>query len=186
MDAVTKPQPKQHHYIQRAYLEGFIDPDCEKQGKSYLWSYLPKKSPFPQKPERIAKRNYYYCYNREKERLFEFEHTLQKLEDVSLPVLQKLRTQDFLINSEERVTFAGYVALSYTRVPTFERTVNRLATFDSAFRLEKFVSDPDNLKLIAREEFERTGKEIKPEELKTTLNAGSVFLTQSNRGWSLE
>ena len=76
--------------------------------------------------------------------------------------------------------------MSYTRVPTFERLVNRFATLDTAFKLDKFVSDPENLKLVAREESEKTGKVVTPEEILRTLNAGNVFLTQSNRGWSLE
>jgi hypothetical protein len=82
MVAATKPHPKQQHYVHRAYLEAFTDPDYEKRGESYLWAYLPGKSPFRQKPDRIAKRNYYYCFDREEKRQFDFEHTLQKLEDI--------------------------------------------------------------------------------------------------------
>jgi hypothetical protein len=186
MAAATQPQPKQHHYVQRAYLEGFADPDFESRGECYLWTYLPGKSPFRQKPERIAKRNYYYCFDRENRRQFDFEHTLQKLEDISLPVLRKLRGRNFSIDAEERLTLAGYVALSYTRVPRFEGLVNRIAMLDMAFRMEQFTSDPENVKLLAREETEKTGKEVTPEELLKTLNAGSVYLKQTNRGWSLE
>src|SRR5207237_10122786 len=75
---------------------------------------------------------------------------------------------------------------SYTTGPTSENLVNRLAILDTAFKLEKFAADPENLKLMAREESERTGKEVTPEEIQKSLNAGNVFLTQSNRGWSLE
>lgn len=186
MAASTQPEPKQHHYVQRAYLEGFADPDFESRGERCVWTYLPSKLPFRQKPERIAKRNYYYCFDRENRRQFVFEHTLQKLEDISLPVLRKLRDRSFHIDPEERLTLAGYVALSYTRVPRFEGVVNRLAMLDTAFRMEKFTSDPENVKLLAREETQKTGKEVTPEELLKTLNAGSVYLTQTNRGWSLE
>ena len=110
--------------MHRAYLEGFVDPDHERRGESYLWAYLPGKSPFRQKPDRIARRNYYYCFDRENRRAFDIEHTLQQLEDISLSILRKFRRKDFNINPEERLTFAGYVALSYTRVPTFENLVN--------------------------------------------------------------
>jgi Protein of unknown function (DUF4238) len=186
MATETNPQPKQQHYVHRAYLEGFTDPAYEKRGESYLWAYLPGKSPFRQKPDLIAKRNYYYCFDREEKRQFDFEHTLQKLEDVSISVLRKLRTQNFRLNPEERLTLAGYVALSYTRVPIFERLVDRFAALHEAFKLEQFVSDPENLKLFAREESEKTGKAVTPDEVLRKLNAGNVFLTQSNRGWSLE
>lgn len=184
--AARRPEPKQQHYVHRAYLEGFVDPDLERRGESYVWAYLPGKSPFRQKPDRIAKRNYYYCFDRENRRQFDFEHTLQKLEDVSLPIVRRLRSRQFQFDPEDRLTLAGYIALSYTRVPRFEGLVNRMATLDAAFHLQDFTSDPENLKLLAREESERTGKEVTPEQLLNTLNAGSVYLTQTNRGWSLE
>jgi hypothetical protein len=186
MAAAPQPQPKQHHYVHRAYLEGFVDPDCEKRGEYFIWAYMLGKSPFRQRPERIAKRNYYYCFDRENRRQFDFEHTLQRLEDISLPVLRKLRSGNFLLDPEERLTLAGYVALSYTRVPTFENLVNRFAMLDMALKVKKFESDEENLKLIAREESEKTGREVNVEDIRKTLNAGNVFLTQSNRGWSLE
>jgi len=172
--------------VHRAYLEGFVDPAYEKRGQSYLWTYLPKKPPFRQKPERIAKRNYYYCFDKNDTRLFDFEHTLQKLEDVSLPVLRKLCSQDFGISPEQRLTLAGYVALSYTRVPTFERHINRVTALQSALKMEEWASVPENLELIAREQSESSGKQVTPEEIKKALNAGSVFLKQTNRGWSLQ
>src|SRR5579862_7541180 len=119
MAASSHPEPKQQHFVHRAYLEGFVDPDYERRGESFLWAYLPGKSPFRQRPDRIAKRNYYYCFHHEEKRRFDFEHALQSLEDVALPVLRKFRSLQFNIDAEERLTFAGYVGLSYTRVPTF-------------------------------------------------------------------
>ncbi|SRR6266576_1357714 len=181
LSADPHPQPKHHHYVHRAYLEGFIDPAGD-----YLWAYLPKKSPFRQKPERIAKRNYYYCFDKENRRLFDFEHTLQELEDISLVILRKLRSRDFALSPEDRLTFAGYVALSYTRVPTFERNINRVTSLHAALRMEEFLAVPENLALAARRYSESTGKQVTPEELKKTLNAGNVVLNQTSRGWSLK
>ena len=172
--------------MHRAYLEGFIDPAYEKNGESYLWAYLPNKSPFRQRPERIAKRNYYYCFNEEERRQFVYEHTLQSLEDVWLLVLRKLRSRNFKIDPEERITLAGYIALSYTRVPTFESHVNRAASLNAALQLEKFLSVPANLELAAREHSKSSGKLVTPQELRETLNAGSVYLQQNNRAWSLQ
>jgi hypothetical protein len=101
---------------------------------------------------------------------------LQELEDISLPILRKLRDRNFRINPEERLTLAGYVALAYTRVPRFEGVVNRFAMLDMAFKMQEFTSDPENLNLLAREETEKTGKEVTPEELLKMLNAGNVYL----------
>ena len=55
-------------------------------------------------------------------RQFLAEDVLQKLEDDTLPILNRLRNTDFALDRQDRLTFAGYVALSYTRVPTFERS----------------------------------------------------------------
>lgn len=52
-------EPKGHHFVHRAYLEGFVDSSIEK-----LWVCVANKRPFPQRPERVAKRNDYYCYER--------------------------------------------------------------------------------------------------------------------------
>jgi hypothetical protein len=181
LSADPHPQPKHHHYVHRAYLEGFIDPAGD-----YLWAYLPMKSPFRQKPERIAKRNYYYCFDKENRRLFDFEHTLQELEDISLVILRKLRSRDFALSPEDRLAFAGYVALSYTRVPTFERNINRVTSLHAALRMEEFLAVPENLALAARRYSKSTGKQVTPEELKKNLNAGNVILNQTSRGWSLK
>jgi hypothetical protein len=182
---IRQSEPKQHHYVQRAYLDGFIDPEYEKRGESYLWAYMPKKSPFRQKPERIAKRNYYYCFERDNERRFDIEHALQKFEDVSLAVLKKLRSAQFNVNSEERLTFAGYMALSYTRVPTFERIIDRFTAIHEALEVERFAANIENLKFMAKEESELTGQKVTPEEIRGRFTGGNVIVTQSSREWSL-
>ncbi|GAC1427848.1 MAG: hypothetical protein NVS1B11_17930 [Terriglobales bacterium] len=111
---------------------------------------------------------------------------MQKLEDISLPVLRNLRNKQFNLSPEERLTFAGYVALSYTRVPTFEKLINRFTLLYKAFEVKKFASDAEKMAEFAREESERTGKEVTPEEVRRRLTGGSAFLTQTNRGWSLQ
>src|ERR1700737_5499936 len=133
-------KPKSQHFVHRAYLEAFQDPLLLRQGKRALWVYMPGKRPIPQAPERVAKRTYYYCHRQENERQFQAEQVLQKLEDLALPILIRLRSRDFNFNPEDRLTFAGYVALSHTRVPTFERVINKLAALWTARKLE-FVAN---------------------------------------------
>jgi hypothetical protein len=134
-------EPKSQHFIHRAYLEGFQDPALLREGRRALWLYMVGKNPVPQAPERVAKRNYYYCYREKDERQFLVEHTLQKLEDSSLPILIKLKNVDLALSPEERVNFAGYIALSYTRVPAFERAVNKITELNEARRLEYFATN---------------------------------------------
>lgn len=178
-------EPKSQHYVQRAYLEGFQDPGLEKKGELFVWVYMPGKSPFRQRPERVAKRNYYYCYEREEQRQFQAEHGLQKLEDLALPILRQLRERRFALNAEDRLTFAGYVALSHTRVPTFERSMDRLSSLVAAKQLELVANDKRALEWAVAEIRERTGEDIDPEEFRKNLTGGTVEVKQASREWSL-
>lgn len=179
-------EPKGQHYVHRAYLEGFIDPATMNGNGGSLWLYLPNKRPMPQKPERLAKRNYYYCYEKEQRKQFVAEHTLQKLEDVSLPVLNSLRQRSFALSGQDRLTFAGYIALSFTRVPTFERTTNLLASFVAAKQLEAASRDIETLEEAARLHREETGENKTAEQVRADLTGGSVVATPPTRAWSLE
>ena len=66
-----------------------------------------------------------------------------------------------------------------------KKFLRRFTLLHEAFEVEKFASDPEKLKLLAREESESTGKEVTPEEMRSRLTGGSTFLVQTNRGWSL-
>ncbi len=76
---MNETQPKGHHYVQKAYLDGFADPSISVAG-SRVWVYISGKYPFPQKTERVARRNYYYCHQDNETRKFDAEHQLQQLE----------------------------------------------------------------------------------------------------------
>ncbi|MCI0724988.1 MAG: DUF4238 domain-containing protein, partial [Acidobacteria bacterium] len=178
-------KPKSQHYVQRAYLEGFQDPALEKNGEGFIWVYMPGKSPFRQRPERVARRNYYYCHEREEQRQFQAEHGLQKLEDVALPVLRQLRERRFGLSPEDRLTFAGYIALSHTRVPTFERSIDRISSLIAAKQLEFVTNDKRALEWTVAKIRERTGENIDPEEYRKKLTGGTVEVKQASREWSL-
>lgn len=178
-------EPKGQHFVHRAYLEGFVDPEYEKRGETCLWVYMPPKGPFRQKPERVGKRNYYYCYKQEDKRRFHIEHGIQVLEDAALPIIVKLRNKEFTLTQDERVTLAGYVALAHTRVPTFEREVNRLAALTSARQVEDAAKNPLILEELARDRYEETGEAVDPEIVRRDLTSGSVVAIQTNRAWSL-
>lgn len=179
-------EPKSQHFVHRAYLEGFQDPALERQGKRAIWVYMPGKEPIPQAPERVAKRNYYYCYHEENQRQFRAEHGLQELEDISLPILLRIRRADFSLNPEDRLTFAGYVALSYTRVPTFERVLNQIAALVEGKRLEFIAHHRPALESLVAKLDAKTGKKTDVDEFQAKLTGGSVYLSQKNRGWTVQ
>jgi hypothetical protein len=182
---VPGEEPKGQHFVHRAYLEGFQDSKFERKGDPALWVYMPGKSPFRQRPDRVAKRNYYYCYEHEEQRRFEVEHGLQKLEDAALPILRGLREHHFKLSSQDRLTFAGYIALSQVRVPTFERTVDRISSLVSAQQLELVAKNKHALRSAVEQISKETGENIDPEEFHKKLTGGSIVVEQTNRGWSL-
>jgi hypothetical protein len=179
-------KPKSQHFVHRAYLEGFQDPTLIQRGKRALWVYMPGKTPIPQAPERVAKRNYYYCHQQENERQFNAEHLLQKMEDVALPLLLRIRDRDFAFNQEDRLTFAGYVALAHTRVPTFEKVVNRIATLKEAYKLEHVAHDRKALEAVVARIQAETGEELDVDDYFKKLTGGSAYVEQTDRGWSLK
>jgi hypothetical protein len=164
--------------VHRAYLAGFQDPQLERRGEPALWVYLPEKKPFRQRPERVARRNYYYCFDREEKRQFIAEHGLQKLEDLALPILRQLSDRKFSLNPEDRLTFAGYVAMAHTRVPTFERFLDFAAKLIAAKKLELLAQHKRALESVVAEMNERTGESIDAEDFRKKLTGGSVELHQ--------
>jgi len=175
---------KSQHYVHRAYLQGFCDPQLEREGKSAVWMYMPNKSPFPQRPERVAKRNYYYCFQHENQRQFRAEHDLQKIEDLALPILRRVRECDLGLSADDRLLFSAYIGLSHTRVPRFQRTVDRFSCVMSAKHLEAVVSNPERIDNIAAKVSEETGKKLSREDIEKAAT-GTFEVTQGNRGWSL-
>ncbi len=179
-------RPKSQHFVHRAYLEAFQDPTLLRQGKRALWVYMPGKTPIRQAPERAGKRNYYYCHRHENERQFHAEEVLHKLEDAALPILIRLRANDFTLNQEDRLTFAGYIALSHTRVPTFERVVNKLAALHAARKLEFIANNRSALESVVAQMQAETGEELNVDDFRQKLTGGSTYVQQTDRGWSLK
>jgi len=169
------------HFVQRKYLDGFIDPSL----KTALWVYFSNKPPRPHAPVRVARRNHYYCYRKNGVWDFIGDEGITKLEGFAVPVLEKLTSKHFNLTDEERLTFAGYVALSYLRVPAFERRINRIANTLNA-RLVEFVAQSDaHLGKFAKECEKEDGEMCDVKSLRKALTGGDVYLTQENRGWTL-
>ena len=184
--AETRPKPKSHHYVHRAYLEAFVEPETPQNTEPRLWVYMPGKAPFRQRTERVAKRNYYYCLNEETNRDFQVEEALGKFEDAALPILRNLRGGNFSMVPDDRLTFAGYIALSFTRVPTFEQSMNRISNLITARNLQAAAQNESIMQEAAEEHSKKTGERITADEFRRKLTAGSVELQQTNRGWSIK
>ena len=77
------------------------------------------------------------------------------------------------------------MALSYTRVPTFERTINRVTAIHQAMEVERFAANIENLNLMAKEESELTGQKVAPDDIRRRFTGGNAVVTQTSREWSL-
>lgn len=146
---------------------------------------MPNKKPFPQKPEKVARRNYYYCYEDGEKRQFIAEKGLGKLEDASLPALEQLRSGNCDLSDEDRLTFAGYISLSHLRVPTAEQRINHIEALMQAHMFEAVANHPPALKHVITKIEETEGEKIDPDEFHRNLVGGSLIVNQANRGWTL-
>ncbi len=182
---MAEQNPKSQHYVQQAYLNGFLDPQLERKKRSFLWVYISGKSPFPQRPDQVAVINNYYCHGDQQTRKFDAEHHLQRLEDLAMPSLRELRLRHFELSLQDQLTFAGYIALSHTRVPAFERSMNRISSLVTGKQLELTVRDDQALQSVLDKIREESGEAITLNEFRKRLSGGNVKLTQENRGWSL-
>jgi hypothetical protein len=182
---MAEQNPKSQHYVQEAYLNGFLDPQLERKKKCFLWVYLPGKSPFHQRPDQVAVINHYYCHQDEQTRKFDAEHNLQRLENLAMPSLRELRLRHFELSLQDKLTFAGYIALSHTRVPAFERSMNRISSLVTGKQLELTVRDDQALQSVIDKIREESGEDHTIEEFRKGITSGNVKLTQGNRGWSL-
>jgi Protein of unknown function (DUF4238) len=71
-------------------------------------------------------------------------------------------------------------------VPTFQRATDKLACLVSAKQIEFVANDPRARSCAIAKIFEQTGERLDPDEFHKTLTAGSVEITQENRGWSMK
>ncbi len=97
----------------------------------------------------------------------------------------RLREGRFELSPEDKLTFSGYIALSHTRVPTFERSMNRITELLSAKQLEFTIANDRALQSIVNKLNERSGEKMTLEEYRKQLTGGSVVVSQTNRGWTL-
>jgi hypothetical protein len=129
--------PRRHHFVTKAYLDGFLLP-----GEKHLCCYGRKKfAPFLTAPENLANRHDYYSFKRSDGTI---DYSLEtqigtEIESPGIPVIPKLAAGKVNFSHTERTTLAKLIALQSVRVP-FERNF-----MDSNHRenLLSYLSDMD-------------------------------------------
>ena len=108
------PRPKQHHYVTKAYLDGFLAP-----GADQLVCYARNGKMFSRRTHDIATERNFYAFKKENG---EWDDSLEAMIDKTveapgLPVLKKLANGNTRLNWSERTTLALLVAFQEVRTP---------------------------------------------------------------------
>jgi hypothetical protein len=140
--------PRRHHYVTKAYLKGFVDPN-----ERLLFFYGRKKAKaYLSAPKDIAIKQNYYSFRRKDGTLdFTLETQIdQKIEAPAIPVIRMLSEGKTNLDKSERLCLARVIALQNVRIP-FERDFmdqqhktdleGNLAEMDKMSRLRGFPVD---------------------------------------------
>jgi hypothetical protein len=181
---VPSSEPKSHHFVQRAYLDAFCDPQPGNK-KPFLWVYSPKREVRFQNTKECATENYFYCFEKDGARSFEVEHAIADLENHSLPLL--VRPQQGLLPAtpQDRLTLAGYVALAVMRTPAARSIFNQAVIDVQVKRLRELANVPGELETVLREHEIKSGEKLDPDEQRRKLKAGKMRAVIPDPDWSL-
>lgn len=179
-------EPKAHHYVQCAYLEGFCDPELKDgTGSSRVRVYSPNRSMRTQIPRECAVQNYFYCFDQDGKRNFVVEKTLADMESDSVPVLNAARQGRLPNNLTDRLTLASYIALSIVRTPTAKRIVDQAYIDVNIERFRQLIDTPGQLEAYLEKEAKKTGIKRDADESRRKLKGGQIRAIQTSHGGSL-
>jgi len=184
---VPKNKTKSQHFVQRAYLEAFCDPEPnEKTGASFLWVHSEGREVRRQVPKECAVENYFYCHEKDGQRSFLGEEFLADLETASSLVLKEAQRGNLPITLRDRFTLTGYVAMALVRTPTGKKHIDQAAIDQTLEGIRSVLRDPVKHAEFCLKLEEETGKPHDPEEQLRILRSGRVRMVQTDRGWSLK
>jgi hypothetical protein len=115
-------RPRQHHYVTRAYLAGFLQP---QQGQLFCYGRR-RHHVFRCRPEDLAKQRDYYSFRRPDGSWDDsLEHLLdEKIESPGIAVLRKLVARDTRLSWTDRQRLSMFIATQRMRVPYFREALD--------------------------------------------------------------
>lgn len=124
-------EPRQHHYIPRFYLSGFVDPRIlRRENRETLWVYEQSQVPRASSPAKEARRRDFYSYGEGLARNTTVEGWLSILEENVAPIIRSLRQTERNITESERELLALFVGITRVRTPAQRRLAeNRINPF---------------------------------------------------------
>jgi hypothetical protein len=129
--------PKAQHYIPKFYLKGFTD----KQ--HVLWVYEQFKPLRDSTPKKEAHRPDYYTHAEDGQRDESAENALQGAERQVAPIIRKLANPLYVLTQENAYHLTIFVALMFSRVPSWRDYLNTLAGKVIKEKLVKLASDKE-------------------------------------------
>jgi hypothetical protein len=118
------PRPKKHHYVTKAYLDGFLE-----SGQEQLFCRMRRKDMgFRAKPDEIAFQKNYYSFKRKDGTWNDAAENFfaNKIETPGLAVLKKLVAGNTRLKWDERNSLAMLLSIQEHRVPFNRSEFNRM------------------------------------------------------------
>src|SRR5215471_16176141 len=118
-------RPVQHHFVTRAYLEGFTD------GNGHLHIYeRGREKPFALVPEKAARQKNYYTVKRQDGKLDDTveQFLSEEVESPAMKVVRKLADSEAQPSWEERTALARWISFQEMRT----RMVKKLEWIEMA------------------------------------------------------
>jgi hypothetical protein len=110
--------PRRHHYVTKAYLDGFLEP-----GANHLFCYGRKRAePFPNTPVNLANIRDFHSFKRPDGSIdCNLETQIEReIESPGIPLIRRLASGKVNLDHTQRFAVATLIALQSVRVP-FER-----------------------------------------------------------------
>jgi hypothetical protein len=163
-----------HHYLPQFYLQGFTDPDTPQGHEPYVWVHRAEERTWERRaPVNVAAETNYYVFTDETgNESQEVEKAFGQIEGVVAPLIREKIQRQQSLTAEERLEFAGFVALMFARVPgQIEHAGNFMAEVlekMTAMHLHVLREDPRRLEAFKQQYREEMGEELpdlRPEDL---------------------
>lgn len=142
------------HYVPRAYLAEFTDPNTPRGHEPFLWVFeREEEAPYRRAPHKVAVKRDYYTATVDGEREDAVEEMLSQIEGKAIPVIRDLARggDPSALGEDERQALSLFLGFLETRVPKFRQMVEK--------------TTGDIMKMVSRvsaehpEDFERTIRE---------------------------
>ena len=177
-------EPKQHHFVTKAYLEGFAPED-----RSRLFVYTrDKPSFFRAHPDKIAKIHNYYSQKRPDGTVDNKLELLlaTQVEGPGISVLRRLNTGHYNISGSARGRLAFLMAIQEYRVPWMRQTMEDMMKAVQERIMTSMIDRPGFLEERIKEMKAEEGREtnVTADDLRHCFRTGQIGLAP-NPGSSL-